>query len=172
MIQFNQVIKMANRKTRRNEKQKYNLDYSKINDESSSNSIKIGVIVVVIFIAFYLLTMFLTNNVNLDNNNNDDTNTPASIQYDEILVGETFKMNDREYYVLMYDFSDTSSSIYETFISDYKANSTGVKLYTIDLAKGFNTAYISENSNPSTSNIDDLKVKALHLLRLVMVLMY
>jgi hypothetical protein len=158
---------MANRQTRRKRN-----DYSKKKtnnrkvvvstpDESMPKLIKIGTVVVVIFVAFYILTLSLTQKQNSnDTTNNNDTSTPATIQYDEILAGETFNMPNSEYYVLLYDFSDeTISTLYGGIISSFKTNHKDSRLYIVDLSKGFSSAYIADASNSSVQRIEDLKIK-------------
>jgi hypothetical protein len=158
---------MANRQTRRKRNDYSNKKTSgrkvvvSTPDESMPKLIKIGIVVVVIFIAFYILTLSLTEKQNSnDTVNNNDTSTPSTIQYDEILAGETFNMNNSEYYVLFYDFSDESiSTLYGGIINSFKTNHTNDKLYIVDLSKGFTSPYIADASNPSVQRIEDLKVK-------------
>jgi hypothetical protein len=153
---------MANRKTRRNKKNYNSNRKIKVStpDESMSNLVKIGGIVVVIFAAFYILTLSLAgNSKNNNTTNNNDTNTPVSIQYDEILAGETFNMKNTEYYVLFYDFSNNSANtLYNGIVSNFKTNHANEKVYMVDLSKGFTTPYTADISNPSVQRIEDLKV--------------
>jgi hypothetical protein len=155
---------MANRKTRRKEKN-YKNSNKKISvikqDESTPNLIKVGGIVIIIFIAFYILTLSLVeNSKSNDTSNDNNTKPPVSIQYDEILAGETFNMKNNVYYVLFYDFSDNSSNtLYSGIISSFKTNHANEKVYTVDLSKGFTNSYTADVSNPSVQKIEDLKVK-------------
>jgi hypothetical protein len=159
---------MANRATRR--KQKNVFDTKKvplIEDDETPNLIKIGIIVMVLIIAFYGLTMFLTSKVKPNNTaNNDNNHTPVTIQYDEILAGETFKMNYDEYYVMFYDFKDSEAGLYQSIMTSFKSAHTGAKVFVVDLNKGFNKPYVADASNPNVSNIDSLKVKGPTLIKI------
>lgn len=159
---------MANRETRRRKKIK-NEVILETSDENVSNLIKMAVIVAVIFVAFYVITMLATGGFATDDNKSDtgsDTTEEATIQYDEILAGETFNMNYDEYYVMFYDFNASTANVYKTIVSNYITGHTDSKIYTVDLAKGFNTSYTGNTSNPSASSINDLKVNGPTLIQI------
>jgi hypothetical protein len=139
---------MANREARRRQKNKEKKVMTiETNDESFSHLIKIGSIVIIVIAIFYGLTVFLTSKLDKSDNTDDSNKTNATIQYEEILAGETFNMNNNEYYVMFYDFEDPTASVYETIISNYKTSHTDAIIYKVDLSKGFNQPYISETSN-------------------------
>lgn len=163
---------MANRETRRKQRSKESKRTIEVNnDDNAANVLKTGLIVVGIFIVFYVFTLAVTGNLKLNNNDNDDDNnnnenTNVTIQYDEILAGETFNMKYNEYFVLYYDFSDESAALYNTIMEKYVAEHTDVKIFTVDLAKGFNSIYASEKSNPKVTKIDDLKLNGPTLIKI------
>jgi FMN-dependent NADH-azoreductase len=69
-------------------------------------------------------------------------------------------MKSTDYYVLFYDFSDSSSNtLYNGIMSSFKTNHANEKIYIVDLSKGFAASYIADTSNPSVQRIEDLKVK-------------
>ncbi len=120
----------------------------------------IVVIVVVLIIAMYFLT---TKILSKDSDNSSNKVMENAIQYNEILAGESFNMNDEEYYVIYYDSTDEYSTI-SSLISSYQLNNTTIKLYSVDLSNGMNSKYITEG-DIVTSGASDLKVKATTLIK-------
>jgi hypothetical protein len=159
---------MANRTTRRKEKIKTNKNQVIVQDEKMPNVIRTLAIVLLIFLAFYGVTVLITSlSRSKSNDNNDSTdNTPVEIQYDEILAGETFNVNRSEYYVLFFDFNSNASKSINAYVSTFKTNHPTDKLYTVDLSKGFNKSYLSDVSNSSTQTVADLKVKDATLIKI------
>lgn len=161
---------MANRQARRKRNIK---DDRKIitnfEDESVPSVLKVCLIVAVVLIAFYFMTLFLTDtpasNDNTADNNTKD-NTPATIQYDEILAGETFNMNNDEYYVMFYNFNDSTAGIYKAIVTNYTTANVSAKIYTVDLSKGINATYMGDIGNPSVSSIENLKVNGPTLIKI------
>ena len=129
-----------------------------LNDEVKKTIIII-VVAVILLVAMYFLTTFILNN--------DDTEeeriTENTIQYDEILAGQSYNQSDDEYYVIYYDSTDEYSTI-GSLISSYQLNNTDVKLYSVDLSNGMNSKYVTD-SDVVTDNASSLKVKDTTLLR-------
>lgn len=154
---------MANRATRRKEKIKSDKKVVlETKDENLGSAAKVTALVIGCLVLFYIITIIATGGLKFDQgtDNEDENNTPAAIQYDEILAGETFKMQEAEYFVMFYDFDESTAALYNYLISNYESNHTnGSKIYIVDLSKGFNISYVGETSNPSVTNIDNLKVK-------------
>ena len=105
----------------------------------------------------------ITNSYN--DSRKDLNKPPVSIQYEEILAGELFNMYDDEYYVVFFDFKDSSAAIYASILEKYEADSD-IKVYKVDLSKGFNEPYISEESNPNVKKIGDLKINGPTLIKI------
>lgn len=162
---------MANRETRRRQKIKNEKKIiTSFDNEGVPSVVKVTILVAVILIVFYFLTSYLTGNLKLGGNkatnNNTTDSTPATIQYDEILAGETFNMNYNDYYVLFYDFDDSTGAIYKAMVSNFKTIHTTSKIYTVDLSKSINDTYTGETSNPNADKIEDLKIKGPTLIRI------
>lgn len=161
---------MANRETRRRQKRNNKKSIVEVNSEESTASIfKTSLIVIGIFAAFYVFTLAVTGNLEFeekDNDNDPGENVNATIQYDEILAGETFNMNYNEYFVLYYDFSDAEAAVYNTIMDKYTAEHTDAIIFTVDLSKGFNKLYINEKSNPKVNKIEDLKLNGATLIKI------
>ncbi|MDD4298806.1 MAG: hypothetical protein PHS98_04185 [Bacilli bacterium] len=156
---------MVNRETRRREKHKDTTkNITSMGEESLPNAIKTSIIVAGVFIIFYILTIVITNNINknVDNNYNQE----VTIQYEEILASETFSMNYNDYYVLFYDFDDHLAFIYTNTLSKFKELYPNTKVYTVDLHKGINAAYMDEISNSKANKIDDLKLTGPTLIKI------
>jgi predicted RND superfamily exporter protein len=126
---------------------------------------KILIIVVGIFILFYFLSYYLSNNYKPDNTNKEDTT--SIIQYSEILAGETFNQKDSKYYVIFYDSDGNDANLYKYIINSYnQSTNKSLPLYTVDLSNGFNTSYINVTSNKSVQNSVNLKINGPTLIKI------
>jgi hypothetical protein len=163
------VIEMANRQTRRKQGKTKNKYEIPVYEEKSPKLLKMSILVGGIIIVFYFVTLLLTGQISFNNgksDNNDEDNNLISIQYDEILAGETFKMNDSEYYVLFYDFEDSIAKVFDIVLNNYKNLSSHLKVYKVNLHNGMNTSYVSTTSNPNANKIEDLKIKGSTLIKI------
>ena len=86
-----------------------------------------------------------------------------AFNYSKIIVGELLNRNYDEYYVLVFDTTDSMAFDYENMINAYKKST---KLYQLDLNDGFNKKYASKESNPSAKEISDLKFGEITLLKI------
>lgn len=101
-------------------------------------------IVVAVILAFYGITVVLTNNKEKETSVPNDSNE-AVIQYDEIIVGEIYNQTPSEYYVLAYTGDD--SQTYISKVSTYGELDGAIKTYQIDLSSAFNKKYVASESN-------------------------
>lgn len=116
--------------------------------------------VLVVFFIFYFVTVLITNGAKGLHEKTPD-NTPAEIQYKEILAGEVFNMPDEEYYVLFYDFKGDHQDYYSTIAAQSEK-----KVYTVDLSNPFNSDIVSEETNSSAQDSSSLKVKEATLIKI------
>lgn len=120
------------------------------------------------FLAFmYVMTAIITGEIKLGRKK--DEPLPVTIQYEQILAGETFERPEAEYYVIFYKFSDAYASVIETVIANYKNKENAVKVYQIDLDNYFNISIYDElgaTKNINTSNINELKVANYTLIKI------
>ncbi len=126
-------------------------DYKKV--------LKVGFIVLIIFVAFYFLTIYLTSRPDTSNNLVNKETTDY-IQYEKILAGESFNMKDQDYLVLYYD--ETSSELkseFTTMITTYKEKEEHLPVYIVNTADAINQQFVGEESNTSPSQVTDLKIK-------------
>lgn len=140
-----------------------NVKVNKIsNDNEALKFIKMIVIVTVVFLAFYLITLYV-------NKNKDKVETPktekqaATIQYDEILVSNIFDRPEKTYYVLVEDIEDEDAKVYEVYLSKYKSATNANRVYYSVLNNLFNTKYMNEKAN-LTNDLSKLKFKGTTLL--------
>ena len=132
-----------------------------VNDEMEIGIfIKIIIIVAILFLAFYLLTIYINKK---DKENN--TTKAATIQYDNILLSNALNQSADNYYVLIYSSEDKGISLYQTYINLYKQTVNANRFYYVQLDNPFNSSYISEEPNLNISNISELKIKEITLLK-------
>lgn len=104
------------------------------------------IVILIIFGAFYGITILLTEKKSEKENEINDEPYVA-IQYEEIIVGNIFKQNENEYYVLATTSKDSNATTYNSSLKEYAAADKAIKSYTIDLDSGFNKKYVAEESN-------------------------
>lgn len=111
---------------------------------STKQIIIIMAVMLSVILVFYGITVLVSNNKKEDTKN--DNNSDTVIQYEEILVGEIFKQNNSEYYVLAYD-STSDGQKYKSDINTYVTKENSAKTYFVDLTNAFNKKYVSTESN-------------------------
>jgi flagellar basal body-associated protein FliL len=157
-----------NRSERRKKKIKREV-IAEVENEGMPNFIKISIIVILLFFIFYALTVMITGGIDKKQAANDSKNedkTPTTIQYEEILAGETFNVKNNEYYVMFYSFEDKSSALYNALITNYKTKNVNAKIYKVNLDKGFNSIYVSDVGNPNATSVDELKINGPTLIKI------
>lgn len=128
--------------------------------------VKITIIVLLVLILVYLFTALITGKIKLGNK--DDNNSEVTIQYEEILAGESFNQREEEYLVLFYDFTATDASVYSNLLTNYKSTNGSIKYYTVNMASGMNQLYKTEEASVlDVSKASLLKVKDVALIRFV-----
>lgn len=131
------------------------------NDTEISKLIKLIIVVSLIVLIFYGLTVLVNQEKEVEN-----PDTPASIQYDEILIGNVLKQPNEEYYVMIYDDEDYDTSLYSTYLDLYKQKDEVIRIYTSQLNNPLNQNFKAEKSNLDISDISDLKVQSSTLLKI------
>ena len=149
---------MANRK-KKNEKKIKKVEYS--DNSEISKLIKLIVIVTLIVLVFYGITAILNND-----EEEETQDQSATIQYDEILIGNVLKQPNEEYYVMIYDDEDYDTSLYSTYLDLYKQKDEAIRIYTSQLNNPLNQNFKAEESNLDISDISDLKIQSSTLLKI------
>lgn len=128
----------------------------KISTTSSDNEfgklIKLVIIVTLIFLVFYVITIFVNKK-----EEKKKTETPATIQYDEILIGNILNQQNETYYVLIQDKDDLNVPIYNAYISVYKKLSDTDRVYTATLNNPLNSRFVGEDVVFNVDNVKDLR---------------
>lgn len=134
-------------------------------NESNNDSkriIKILVGIIVFFALVYFIAALLTGEIKLKKEKK-----VVNIQYDEILVEQTFKQKDSTYYVFYYDFSDESNEDLNLMIVSMIDEKNIV--FKSDTSNVYNKKFVVDDdtlvkSNPN--NISDLKIKEPTLIKI------
>lgn len=153
------VNHMNNRKQRRQDQYKYKKQIEV--EETKPNPILIIIGMLVVFISFYFITDFIAPKpIALEPG-------PKSvfIQYEEILAGSIFNLNQSSYYVLFYEKDKFYQTELNNLISNYKSKNQ-LPLYLVDLSNGLNKNYLSEESNSDAQVASELKIKDLTLIKI------
>jgi len=125
----------------------------KTNDEVKRLIIMVA-IVTILFLIFYVITLIITKEEPIE-----EVKTPATIQYDEIILGNLLKQPNDEYYVLVKINDDVYVPVYETLLQNYSKQENSIRYYTSILDKVFNLKFKDSESNLDVDDIMDLKVK-------------
>ena len=134
-----------------------NKGYYSENNEFKGTGKRVIIILICVVLLFGLM-YFLTTRIlskEVTKKRKQSEVTESTIQYEKILAGESFTMEQEEYYVVYYDSTDTNLS---STIATYQADKKDIKLYSVDLNDGMNKKYITD-SDINTSSIENLKVK-------------
>ncbi len=129
--------------------------YSSDTDEFN-RMIKVLAVVVLALVAFYFVFAIARGEISFGEKEEE-----VQIQDVEILAGNTFSRSETEYYVMMYDFSSTDSSIYANLYEMYRNYNSvdSLRMYLVDLNKGFNTRYLAiDKKDVNITSVENLKV--------------
>ena len=118
-----------------------------------------------IFLLFYVITVFVTGGFSRPGLVYE-RDTTARIQYTEILAGETFNKPGDSYYVMFYDSEDPVVNVLDVVIERYRFENPDETIYIVDLNKGFNKPYVSEDSNADAQNSADLRIAGPTLMKI------
>lgn len=137
------------------------VNVSKINNDNEMlKLLKLVIIVSLIVGLFYVITLF----VNKKEEALEETDTPATIQYDYILVGNILSQPAEKYYVLAKTSNDLNAKIYEAYLSNYKNIKDSLRTYYIDLDNPLNSKFLKDESNFKIKDINEISFKETTLL--------
>lgn len=123
--------------------------------------IRIIAIVIVIFFAFYLITIFTTGRKKGEYTKKQTT--PAVIQYEEIILGNLYQQSANSYYVLIEEKDDPYNTLFENLLRQNNTKEGGIPYYTSDLSSAFNQRFIGSTASFEPGN---LKVNGTTLLKI------
>lgn len=155
-----------NSKNNKKERKINKNEYETAIDSSIKNKIFIVIGFLVFLLAFYLLTLYITNKNN-PKKDDSDTKEEVTFSYDEILLGRSLSMQDDEYLVLFYDKSDEKQSeIYDQLYKDYKNKEEHLSIYYVDMSSGLNKKFsTTEESNKNPSDVSEFLINGPTLIR-------
>jgi len=133
---------------------------SKINEGNEIlNLIKLTIVVSLIVGIFYVITLFVNKKEEIA----EEEKTPATIQYDNILVGNILTQPNKKYYVLVTN-EDVNKKVYEAYLSNYRNIENSIRVYYSDLENPLNSKFLKEESNFKIKNITEIAFKESTLL--------
>ena len=132
-------------------------------DNEVQKFVKISIILIILCVVIYLLIgIFITKEIKWFGNNSE--NDVVDTVSNNIIASAIFKQKEEEYYVYFYNFEETNNNIESTISSKL----TDYKVYRVDTNSSLNQNYVSEDSsNPNAKNLEELKVKAPTLIKII-----
>jgi len=153
----------------------------KYKDPSGSNEqfsdlfdlLKILVVVIIVVGVVYFITALVNGDFNDKKDTKDDGNNDVieTIQNSEILASSIFDKKDKEYYVLMYDGSNSWADYYSMVYGFYNSQEEDdlLPMFWVDLSHRFNKGVLAtgdEKINCSAQSVGKLKVKSPTLIKI------
>lgn len=127
---------------------------SSMNTEYSA-VVKIAVGVIIVLVLTYLITALASGEIKLGKKNQEEKKE-VSIQYEEIIAGQILNRNHDEYYVLLFNFTDTFASYYLSLKDNYITEDNALPFYIVDLEKYSNQSISTEKEEEIVTNIDNV----------------
>ena len=144
---------------------------AKMNLTEEQKEVKNLIIIILIVVALLGLVYLFSRafiSKDLFNKKKDDTTSSekakdVDFNYTKIIVGELLNRPYNEYYVFAFDSEDDMAFDYTNMINSYGTNKT--KMFQLDLNDGLNKKYKAEESNPTATEIKDLKFGEVTLIK-------
>lgn len=154
---------MANRQSRRKNKADIKRDHERIIDSVDGFDgdykrviLTVGIIII-IFCAFYFLTVYVLGRDS--SSSSKQTVTDSSISYTETMAGRSFSMPEDEYLILYYDRSDSELlSTFSSTVSTYRSGEDSLALYSVDMSNAMNKDFEKETSNWKPTSVSELAI--------------
>ena len=128
--------------------------------------IRILIIVVVLIVGIYLFTRIFVTKDLLNSKEEEKEAIAGEINYNITMIGSLLKHPEEEYYVMIYNTENLRSIYYSGLMTNYAKNEDALKVYFADLNKELNQKFYNpENINLDVTNISDLKVGDLTLIK-------
>jgi hypothetical protein len=150
------MAKSKNRAKRRQESKKIEEVIS--DDTNLVDKLFIAGGVLLFILAFYGLTVYITNKNSDDTNEEKEKN--VEISSDKIILGRSLSMSKDDYYVVYYT-SDNSTM--DEIVNNYNGE---LKLYKVDMSSAFNKKYATDGeSNKNPSKTSEFKINGATLIK-------
>lgn len=155
-----------NKKHKKNMKEKEKVENIVGSNDNWYGKIIVILVVVCVLCLFYLLTVHITSKES-SSSTEKETTEEVQIQYNEILVGSTFKKSDDKYFVLYYDMSDAEvAQNVSSAISGYEAKEDALPLYVVDMSNVMNKKYVATaGSNKNPKDASSIAIDGVTLIR-------
>ena len=127
--------------------------------DTAMDYFKIILIILIIFAVFYVITHFVIKK-------HSAVEPEPTIQYTEVIAGNILNINNDEYYVLVEFEDDKYLPLYDTYLSKYSSKENSKPYYKVDMSKGFNKGYISNESKLDTDVTSEIRFSATTLLKI------
>ncbi len=155
-------------KNKKNSRKSVNIDkYTSDEAREVKKFVIILLSVIILVLAVYSITRLI--NKDKENKNSDTSVTAGSIDYDKVSAGTLFNRLDSEYYVIVYDGSDSNAIYYSALMNKYMDKEKSNKVYFCDLSNELNKKhYVGQDkeSNPSATTSSELAFKDLTLIKI------
>ncbi len=162
----NKSAKVAPKKTTKKVETKKEI----VKEENTSKVFKDFTLLVIILLGVFLVIYGLTLGAHklgwFDNRYTKPELEEAKIDYENINAGTMFKREEKEYFVLIGDFSENSLYINQ-IVSNYKAKEKALKVYKVDLSNGMNSYLKGEKSITNYSYPQELQINDYTLIKVV-----
>ncbi len=119
---------------------------------------------VLVFVLFYLLTIYITNKNSTKNNTNKKD---ENVSVGETIIGRSFSMSG-EYLVLYYDSSNKDiADLCKSLFTSYRNTNGEKSIYYVDMNSGFNKAFATtEESNKMPGSASELLINGPTLIKI------
>lgn len=115
--------------------------------------------VLLFILAFYGLTIYITNKNS--NDTDEEKEKTVEVSKEEIIVGRSLSMSKNDYYVIYYD--NDNSDTYQEIVNNYNKS---IPIYKVNMSNGFNKKYIAQGeSNKNPSKASDISINGPTLIK-------
>ena len=139
------------------EKKYYKSNNKNFKDNEFDDSLKKFVIILLVVLGVIAIVWFfmeLKNGTFSKSDTAEEQSNTTTIQYEEIMAGQTFNRKESEYYVIFADSDKDFYSVYQSYMS-----SSDKKIYIVDIGNSINDKYVSDETNSNAQSSSELKVK-------------
>lgn len=128
--------------------------------------IRLIIIILVVVLGVYLFSRAFISKDLFGKKAEERESVEGTVNYNTTIIGAMLNKPEEEYYVIMYDTETSQAAYYSNLVTAYKKNTEPLKIYMADLNNELNKKYISEKNNLKVSNINDLTVKDVGLVKI------
>lgn len=132
---------------------------------TSENKIKSAIYTVVgVFLFFGLMYLCVLglNKLGVFEEGYKKPDTKTEFSYEKIMIGNVFNRSEKSYYVL---FDNYKNYMVNNYIDSLIKDSDEV-VYKVDMSLSENASHISDESNKSASNSEELKINDITLIKI------